>query len=414
LNKRVLFIAYGFPPAGGAGVQRSLKFVKYLPQFGWQPVVITTTADAYPVRDETMLADIPTGTPIYRVRGYDINGLRPAFNRLKLGKVLSAINVALMLPDAALLWARLARSVVRHVVDEHRPRLIYSSSHPASAHLLGLWSQRAFNLPWIADFRDPWSENLRVPFYPGYRAVNRRMERQVLTRADQIVTLSRQWVDMFQRLSGNKFSSAIIENGYDEDDVAVLPPPQTKRFTITYTGTFSHLHRPDAFNAAVDQLIASGQIPLEQIRVAIAGKDTAKYIPNHPPFELLGYLSHDALDKLRRQSNLLLLVISESPKSRGTHGGKVYEYMGSNRPTLAITHPENVAAQLIERARAGFVVRHNSYEIAKVILRCYRNWQTGRFDYAPDWGTIRQYTRRNLTARLAAEFDRLAAPEEVE
>lgn len=407
--RTALFIAYNFPPAGGAGVQRSLKFIKYLPQFGWQPIVITTKPGAYPVRDESLLGDVPAGTPIYCVRGYDINGLRPFFIRLKAQKLLSAVNVALMLPDAALFWARLARSTVRHAIEKYRPSLIFSSSGPASAHLIGLWAKKTSGLPWIADFRDPWSENRLVPFIPGYQAINRRLERRVLTVADRVITISQPLANNLQYLTGRIHPSVpVIENGYDEDDVTALPPHRTDRFTVTYTGTFSRLRRPDAFITSVDRLIASGQIPVEEIRVFIAGKDTAKYIPNRPPFNILGYLNHDALPNLRRKSDLLLFVQDESPENRGAYSGKLFEYLASNRPILAITHPDSVAAILIKRVRAGVVTGHNPSEIAAALLRYYHIWQSGNFNYAPDWDIIRQYTRRNLTARLASEFDSMA------
>ena len=410
--KTVLFIAYNFPPAGGAGVQRSLKFIKYLPQFGWQPVVITATSNAYPVCDESLWADVPADTPVYRAKSYDINGLRPYFTRLKLGKALSALNVALMLPDAAFLWARLARSLTQKAIEDHQPCLIYSSSGPASAHLLGRWAKKQFGLPWLADFRDPWSENRLVPYYPGYRALNRRMEYNALSTADRVVTISQLLANDLQRLSGRAQPPVlVIENGYDEDDATPLPPQHTDRFTITYTGTFSHLRRPDAFVTAIEQLISDGQISLNQMRVIIAGKDTAKYIPNRPPFEQLGYLKHDALVDLRRRSDLLLLIQDPSPENRGAYSGKLFEYLASNRPTLAVSHPDNVAAQLITRAQAGTATHHTPTEIAAAILQYYHTWQERHFDYTPNWNIIHQYTRRNLTARLAAEFDRLIETE---
>jgi glycosyltransferase involved in cell wall biosynthesis len=410
LSRTVLFIAYDFPPAGGPGVQRSAKFAKYLPQFGWQPVVVTATSDAYAVLDSTLTADVPPGTPIYRVKSHDVNALRPSFDRRGLGKLVSAANTALMLPDALLFWARTARAAVRQAIEQHQPIAIYSSSPPASTHRLALWTRRAYELPWIADFRDPWSQNELYPYYPGYRAINRRQEREVLLAVDRITTVSPPLVEMFQRLSGRKAADIVlIENGYDEDDVAFLPPPNTSRFTITYTGDFSRLRRPDALVAAMDRLLASGQIPTSEIRVLFAGKDTARYVPDRPPFEQLGYLDHGQLDELRRYSDLLLLIHNDSPNARGNYGGKLFEYLASNRPTLAITGPDNVAAQLIERARAGMATRHNPDEIANAILECYRAWKAGGVHYEPDWDVIRYFSRRRLAGLLAQQLDQVVS-----
>jgi glycosyltransferase involved in cell wall biosynthesis len=407
--KSVLFIAYNFPPAGGAGVQRSLKFVKYLPQFGWQPVVVTTTPEAYPFLDKSLSADIPLGTHIHRVRSLDINGLRPLLTRLKLEKFVTAANVALQLPDAALLWSYLARFIISRLAQQHQPSLIYSSSGPASAHLLGMWAKRELELPWVADFRDPWSESRRVPYPPGYRLINRRLEHRVLTTADRVVTISEPLAKDLHRLSGYRQSGIVIENGYDEDDVPAHPPCPTARFTISYTGTFSHLRRPDAFLDAVEHLIASDQIPLAQIRVLVAGNNTERYIPSRPPFERVGYIDHAALSSLRRESDVLLLIQDPAPENRGAYSGKLFEYLGSNRPTLAIGHPGSVAAQLIRSTQAGVATTHDPSEIAAAILEFYQAWKAGRFEHSPRWEIIQQYTRRNLTARLAAEFDRLVA-----
>ncbi len=349
-TKTVLVFVHDFPPAGGAGVQRVLKFVKYLPEFGWRSVVVTATPESYAVIDNTLTGDIPADTPILRVRSFDPNRLRPRFERLRLGSVLSLFNAAMFLPDAAMIWAYRARPVVERAIQEYQPTVLLSSALPASAHMLGLWAHRATGLPWVTDFRDPWSENELQPYLPGYRAFNRRREAQVLAASSRILTVSPPLEEMFGRLSGDRSRVRLIENGYDPEDVIVLPPPNTRRFTITYTGEFSRIRRPDAFVEAIDRLVAAGSIPVDEIRVAFAGKDTARFVPERPPYEQLGYLNHNDLSALRRDTDLLLLIHGDSPQSRGNYSGKIFEYLGCNRPTLAITGPDNVAAQLVTRA----------------------------------------------------------------
>ena len=258
----------------------------------------------------------------------------------------------------------------------------------------------------MTDFRDPWSENELQPYLPGYRSVNRRLEARVLAASDRILTVSPPLEEMFARLCGDRARVRLIENGYDPEDVAVLPPPETRRFTITYTGEFSRIRRPDAFVAAIDRLIAAGSIPADEIRVAFAGKDTAKFVPDRPPYEQLGYLKHDELSALRRDTDLLLLIHGDSAQSRGNYSGKIFEYLGCNRPTLAITGPDNVAAQLITRARAGTATGHSPDEIAAAVLGYYQGWKSGVFDYAPDWDIIHHFTRRNLTGLLAEQLAR--------
>lgn len=408
MTKRVLFIAYSFPPAGGPGVQRPAKFVKYLPQFDWQPVVLTVTPGAYPVLDATLMADIPLETPVYRLKSYDVRALRPIFEKLHLSKALSAVNATMQLPDAAMFWARFARSTIRSIIEKHHPDIFFSTSPPASAHLLAQWAHHTFGLPWVADFRDPWSENPLHPYPPGYKILNRRMESRVLANADGITTVSPPLVDMLQRLSGRESTVHLIENGYD-DDVVRFPPPQTRQFTITYTGEFSPLRRPDAFVQAIDQLTRTNRIPPEDWRVCFAGKNPPQYIPDRLPFQQLGYLNHQQLNDIRRDSDLLLLLLSNSPAARGNYTGKLFEYLASDRPILAIARSDNVAGQLVSRVRAGRTVPHDPDQIADAIEAFYRAWKAGRFDHDPDWAVIEQFNRYNLTKRLASLFDSLTS-----
>ncbi|NOX63306.1 MAG: glycosyltransferase family 4 protein [Chloroflexi bacterium] len=408
MTKSALFILYSFPPAGGPGVQRGLKFIKYLPEWGWRPIVLSTTPEAYPVLDPSLEADIPADTPIYRVRSYDIRALRPAFERVHLGKVLSGLNAALMLPDAALFWARAARPTLRQVIVKHKPRVLFSSSPPASAHILAQWAHQTFHLPWVADFRDPWTKNPLAPHLPGYKTINRRMEQRVLATAHKITTVSQPLVNALETTSHDKISDiAIIENGYDEDDVTRWPPPQTDKFTILYTGAFSRIRNPKAFVEAVDLLLETNRIPLEQFRVALAGKDIENFIPRRPPFEILGYLTHGELDRLRRDSDLLLLILTPAPQGRGHYSGKLFEYLASNRPILVVARPDNVAVQLIQKARAGTAVSHDPKAIAQAIEQHFRIWQARRFDHHPDWRVIQQFSRRHLTGRLVELFESL-------
>ena len=401
-------MSYFFPPAGGPGVQRILKFVKYLPQFGWNPVVLTATPETYLTHDETLVKDISKETLVYRVPSLDIERLRPKFDRMKMGKALSAFNVALMLPDATLFWARQARPIARSIIEQHSPALLLSSSPPPSTHRLALWLHGQFGLPWVTDFRDPWSTNAQTRYYPGYRAVNRQMEREVLENCEKVITVSTPISEMLQNVSEKSTSRiSIIENGYDEDDTSVLPPPKTQRFTISYAGIFSRMRRPDPFVAAVKKLIDSRQIPVDSIYIPMAGMNTMDFVPDYPPFKHLGYLRHESLNELRKESNLLLLILGDSLASRGNYSGKLFEHLGCNRPTLCITHPDNVAAKLIVRAKAGIVVRPQPEEISQVILDSYQIWKSGEYTYSPDWSVIQQYTRKRLTQRLSDIFSQV-------
>lgn len=407
--KTVLFITYNFPPCGGPSVQRSLKFAKYLPGLDWQPIVITTNARAYPIQDFSLENDIPPGTPIYRPTSWDVNSWRPAFRKLKLGKLHAAINTLFALPDGAIFWARMARPSVKQAIAVHQPQIVYTTSGPYSAHLLGLWIKKSFGLPWVADFRDPWSQNRIIHYPPGYRTLNRRMERQVLESADHIVTVSRPIAQSLGDLMGEANTPvSVIPNGYDPDDVPSLAPTETSKFTITYTGKFTRLRRPDALVEAVTSLVDSGQIPADKIELIFAGSNLDAFIPSRPPFTKLGYLPHGELGALWQRSTMLLLVQDPSPENKGAYSAKLFEYLAANRPILAITSPSNVAADLIRQTQGGIVVSHDPAEIKTVLLDYYRAWRAGDVGHSPDWEIIHCFSRPELTAQLADIFNQLA------
>ena len=409
MDKKALVVAYNFPPCGGPSVQRSLKFVKYLPALCWRPIVITADARAYPTLDPSLEKDIPVGTPIYRTRSWDVNGLRPSFRKLRLGKLHAVLNTLFALPDGAIFWARAARSAVEQAITTHRPRIVYTSSGPYSAHLLGLWIKRTFGLPWVADFRDPWSQNRIIRYPPGYRTINQRLEERVLRSADRIVTVSQPIAQNLTALLGrSKTPVSVIPNGYDPDDVPQLEPPLTARFTITYTGKFTRLRRPDVLIEAVTSLVESGHISLDKIELVFAGSNLDAFVPSRPPFTKLGYLPHDQLDRVWQRSNMLLLIQDPSPENKGAYSAKLFEYLAANRPILAITSPDSVAAELIRQTESGIVVSHAPEQVKQVLLESFDAWRRGQLRHSPNWEIIRRFSRPALTAQMVTIFDQLA------
>ncbi|MCA9982441.1 MAG: glycosyltransferase, partial [Anaerolineales bacterium] len=288
---RVLFIAYNFPPHGGAGVQRSLKFVKYLPQFGWQPLVVTTTAEASPIQDPTLLQDIPPHTPITRIPGFSIFHLQQQAQKYRLHRLAVLLNVLLQIPDPTRFWAKKIQPTLDDLIRQHQPELIYTTSGPYSAHLAGRWLRQRTNLPWLADFRDPWSQNLLMPYAPGYRALNARLERQVLTTADKITCVSRPWLnDLQQNLGHSPGKFTVLPNGYDETDLETSPLPASgERFILTHIGSFYRNRRPDELIQAVEQLVAHGRVPAEKLLIRFIGKNAQRFAPDHPSFEAIDY-----------------------------------------------------------------------------------------------------------------------------
>jgi len=408
-NKTVLFVTYYFPPAGGPSVQRALKFIKYLPTYGWNPIVFTAKECIYPILDTSLSADIPTGTKIYRGKSWDINAWQPQFRKYKLARLHALLNTMLSLPDSAYLWTKLNKPLIDEIITAGKPDVVFSTSGPYSAHLLAMGIKAKYKLPWVADFRDPWSQNRIIRYPPGYRWANRKMEVKVLKRADRVITVSEPIArNLFTLVSPKTNNICVIPNGFDSEDISSYDYEPTKKLTITYTGKFTRTRDPKAFIDAILFLIENGDIPANEIEAIFAGSNLDPYIPDRPPFIKLGYISHTEVAHLLKRSNILLLVQDPSPESMGDYSAKVFEYLASNRPILAITSQETVAAKLIKQSNSGTVVEHNFQQIAECIQKYYLEWKQGGIFHQPDWQLINSFNRKQLTKQLSDIFNNLA------
>lgn len=408
--RNVLFIAYNFPPHGGAGVQRSLKFVKYLPEFGWQPWVITTLPSATIVSDPSQLAEIPDQTPIIRTPGFSIQALIAKPRPYPINRFTVLLNLLLQVPDPGIFWARNAYHTITLLIEKAKPDIVYTTSSPYSAHLLGLRLKRAFLLPWFADFRDPWSSNLVIPYLPGYRWINKVMERRVLENADTIASVSAPWLeDLYNCLGREKQKFTLIHNGFDEHDIKITHPEFSAPFIISYFGSLTRNRDPNNIVRAIVNLIQRGEISASDIQLRFIGKDIQGCLPGYPWISEFGYITHAELQNFRSDTDLFLLILDCSPENVGNYSGKLYEYMASNRPILAVVPPSGVAQQLVLESNTGIAVDNNIQDIENAILKLYGEWQQGYPNWAPNWEVINRYTRRKQTEQLAQEFEYLAS-----
>jgi len=408
--KKVLFIAYNFPPCGGPGVQRSLKYVKYLSKTNWDPIVFTTYENSYPVIDNSLLIDIPINTKIYRSKTFDINKYRPFFAKIGLGKIHGFLNTLIAIPDAAIFWSFLSRRKIKNIIKIYKPDLIYTTSGPYSAHLLGLWIKKKYKIKWVADFRDPWSLNQFVKYLPLYRKINQFLEKQVLNKADKIICVSEIDSINFSILSKNKSKVEIIHNGFDQDDFVDFGKNQNRvsnKLTILYTGNFSSTRKPNNIILAIRELIKDKKINQDSINLVFAGSNLERFLTDDPFITYLGYVEHSKLDALRKNANLLLLLQDSSINSIGDYSGKIFEYIASGIPIIAITNQKSVVVNLINSTNTGFVVVDEVNEIAKTIYNIFNKFQTKEFNLNPDWIEISKYSRAESTYKLVKIFNTL-------
>lgn len=414
MNSRsaVLMIAYYFPPLGGAGVQRSLKFAKYLPLYGWQPYILTVLEN-HNLQDLSLIEEIPEGlivnrTPILRLP-----------SRLPW-RVRYFINRWLLTVDEQIGWLPFANSSGHKAIAEHKINLIYSTSAPYSAHLIARQLHHWTHLPWVADFRDPWMGNRFVHFPTAlHRWINQHLEQSVFHEADRMIMNTegarRYYLREYSDLPDEKFVT--IPNGYDHDDIPKQNQEikQSKIFSIVHMGSLYQKTRSSKyFLTALHMALETGRLPQDKIRVRFIGnidRETLMLV-NHFKLDgnvdFMGYLPHrKALSQLLA-ADLLLLIASYGAGSDLFVPAKLYEYMAIGKPILCLAEPGD-CVDLILKARSGVIAPPNDVEkITNQLVSLYQLWQNGNLFITPDQQLIRNFELKQLTGQLACIFDDLA------
>ncbi len=429
----VLIVSYYFPPSGGPGVQRVLKFVRYLPRHGYRPLVLTVPEDAsFPVRDPSLAAEIPPEAEVFRspIREYygvyrKATGAQGAVN---LGtaarpaasgreRVLQALRAAFFIPDGRMGWVSGGTREGLRICREHGAAAVFASGPPFTAHWIGRRIAETAGLPLVLDFRDPW---IGAPFHPRRpfwaRVLDERLERSCLRRAAAVITVNRDIRD--DLLARNPWLApervTIIPNGFDPADFEGRVRGGSGDWTLAHAGTLPTSGLPRTLVQGLASLIEREPALAGRMRLRLAGVSGPGRIPfpreldNVVRFE--GYLPHRDSVQLLLDSDLLLLFVEDSPRARGILTGKLFEYLGSGRPVLAFA-PEGEAAELIRRTGAGRVVASEDAEAVRAALEeALAAWRAGRRAFGePDARAIAEYTRPAQAARLAAIIDRAVA-----
>lgn len=439
-ERKVLIITYYWPPASGPGVQRILKFAKYLPQFGWQPIVLTVKKGEYPALDETLCADVPRNCQVFRTASCEPNVIYKKFIGLKSNdiipvavlaegrvswkkKVANWLRLTLYVPDAKICWLPFAVRAGRRIIDAHKPDIILSSAPPPTVHLIAARLARRYGRKWIADFRDPWT---KIHYYQAHarffisRKLDALLERRVLDRADRVISVGASLLRGLKR-GDEDDKYRVLYNGFDSDDFAAAnggSAPAT--FSIVYTGNLKANQNPAALWQALRELCEASSEFAAQLRLVFAGYVHQEVKKALQEFVLLeyahfpGYTSHHGAIDIMRSAAALLFIVPDSPDNKGILTGKLFEYLAAGRPLLAIGPVDGDAAALLREVRGGEMLSpHESGAIRRRIEQLYGLWQEGRLaSEAPDAASVSRYDRRSMAAELAAMMDELAGRED--
>lgn len=421
MANKVLVIAYYFPPMGLSGVQRTLKFVKYLPNHGWEPTVLTVTPTAYYALDYGMLRELTESN----IRTIRTNSLDPTrlfesgkpvkMPHEKLRNFLGAISQAIFVPDNKVGWKHDAIKAGRKLLQEEEFNVIFSTAPPYTCHLIGAALSKEFNIPLIIDYRDAWVDNpLHLYITPFHKMLHQKLEKRVLKTSNRIITINRRIKEVMLRryrfLSYNDI--AIIPQGYDPEDYRVdnaFKLPVSKKMRFTYTGTFYRNRTPKYFLRALSEAIKErpdiGK-KIESVFIGTFRKENLAMIESlglTDVVKVFGYLDHKSTVRYLMTSDVLWMTIGNGKGEDQISTGKLFEYIGSRKPILGLV-PDGIAKSTILESGGGKALNPDDVAgIKKAILEYYGLWEKKRLPKIP-FEFAQAFDRVRLTGELAREL----------
>jgi glycosyltransferase involved in cell wall biosynthesis len=424
--KKVLFISYYWPPAGGAPINRILKFYKFLPEYGWEPVILTVDKGDFPFIDESLSAELRSDSKIFKAKnfkfpkfltsggkgekkfvpyGFTDSTKKSLKNRLSRWLKFNAV------PDTRILWRFKAVKMAIQIIKDENIDVIFSSSPPQTNHIIAAQAAKRTGIPWIADFRDPWSDvfwlksqNIRLGCL---QRLDRRIERKTISRMNEIITVSPTWVKLFENKS-NK-SVHLIYNGYDEDFFAPEKMRNDNKFVITYAGSMSYEQRPYAFFEALKRLKHNPQF-IQNLEV--------RFVGNFPDFlntmtmesGLASNIVHFPFKNMKdaiadMQNSDLLLIIVPDNNDFGVIPSKLYDYLAARKPVLGYGHPQCDTAKIIQKTSSGKLFASDDAVQSSAFIEEIYNMTIKKELYISPENNVDEFSRRNLTKSLAKIFD---------
>lgn len=427
-------IAYFFPPAGAVGVYRTLKFAKYLPEFGWEPIVLTTSNGKFPTYDASLSRLIPEGLPVHRARGLEalnegLNGPREGTPKKTLGsRVHTRLYLmwhAIAVPDTRVGWVMNAYRHARRLLREQDVSHVYISGFPFSSFLIGTMLKGIPGVRVVIDYRDPWTQSITYQRKGLLRWIDRKVEARVVRRVDAVISNTRHNdVRMAAEFGGGqpREKFVAIHNGFDAEDFVSSPREQNPKFTMTYAGAFYYsvgseftgglgdtmkTYSPLYFFEALEAFFARRPEAKAATRVRFMGVLGQGYDPTirarglEPVIERIGYIDYDEHLRVLKNSDALLLVLSSGEKSRGWIPSKFFQYLGTGNAILAMA-PEGEVRDIVRETGAGVCVEPDDVAGAsRAIEALFDAWRTGAPVEPRNAKAIAAYERRNLTRALA-------------
>ena len=425
--KKVLIITYYWPPSAGAGVQRWLKFSKYLPKFNWKPIIYTPANPYFDLKDSDLNKDVSSELVVWKkniwepyslkdkIFGQTTNvqnvGIIQKENSFKV-KLTNWIRGNIFIPDPKIFWVKPSINFLLDKIKKEEINHIITTGPPHSMHLIGLGIKKKLpHIKWITDFRDPWSKlDLLNDFHLSSFAKRRhfKLEKKVLKESDLTLTVSETWQNDLKKLGAKKVE--LVTNGFDEEDFT-FRNKKIDKFIIGHFGLINHLRNPKNLWFALNQLCLENKNFSNDLEIHLAGSvdnDIIDEIYSYPilksKLKLLGYLNHKQVITCYNNSSILLLLLFNSKSGIGNYPGKIFEYFASKKPILAFGPKNSDSEKLINKTKSGIYIDYDQIQIKSKILSLFNTKDNNR---TFDTNKISQYSRKNLTNKLADILDKI-------
>lgn len=424
---KVLIVTYYWPPAGGAGVQRWLKFTKYLRNFDIEPVIFTADNPHYPILDNSLQRDIPDGVEVIKCPIFEPNNLLSILKKKKvknsagfleenpsmLSKIMIYIRANLFIPDARMFWIKPSVKRIKKYLSENSIEALITTGPPHSLHMIGYHLKKQLGVKWIADFRDPWTGIDYFHLLPLTKLAKKkhfRLEDKVFKNADKVIMVSKTSKEKYAKQAK---SIEVITNGYDTDGIEEDSLVLDTKFTISHIGSMNAARNPKILWEVLHDIAKEESDFSNDLQIQLIGKLDEKIVKediesyNFKNVHQLDYVPHQEAKKYQKQSQVLLLIVNDTPNAREIVTGKVFEYIQAKRPIIAIGPEDGDLADVLNETNAGKTFDYqNKKDLKEEIKSLYKKYKLGTLTV--NSSNIEKFHRKQLTKDLSEIIKGLA------
>ena len=417
-KKKVLIITYYWPPSGGSGVQRWLKFSKYLRDFNIEPIIYTVDNPSYPIKDTSLESEIPLDLEVLKQPIFEPNYFLSIFGNNKkkesagflnpnptlLGRFFQYVRANYFIPDARKFWIKPSVKFLSNYLKNNEIDVVITTGPPHSMHIIGLVLKDKFKIKWISDFRDPWTEIDYFQQLPLTKKANKKhhqLEQEVLEKSDMVIVVGETMKKKFLKHNHN---IEVLTNGFDSYENS-LTIELDSNFSITHVGSMNTDRNPTILWEVLYEISSENIDFKNNLRIKFIGKIDDTVIQDIQVFNpknivRIPYLDHKEVRKYQASSQVLLLSINHVPSAKGIITGKIFEYLQAKRPILGIGPEDGDAAAILKKTNAGNIVGfNNKIELKAAVLKLYKDFKEERLFVKSI--NIEQFHRKNITRQLA-------------